>query len=526
MTTIGLCMIVQDEAPVIERCLTSVRDRIDHWLIVDTGSTDGTPDLIAKILGDIPGRLYQRPFVDFGYNRTEAVQAARVGADYTLLIDADEVLISADEFTWPVLESDIVELAHMAGNQTRRQPVLLSNRRSWHFAGPLFERLVTDAGDSRAFLPNLVVREFKDGNRHTAVTPIERNTLDARVLEAALKDLTPAAGAPEAEDGAPVAADPLALHLRYRLAGCYRDSNRAAKALEAYAQRAALGGDQGEVADSLLQIAHLLQRSGAEADRVVASYLNAWEAMPTRAEPLTDLAGYAREQGRYSLARMMAARALEIPPPADAPYIDETVYRWRSQDEYAVASYWTGNVLESAVASHDLIARGVLPDAELARVEQNLAFARARCEEAGLTVTPEAAAAAIAAARAAVTVPAAAAQSAQPSVQPSAQPPAPAVETTEDRRDQDAADVEEELDDVEAPVVAAGSPPPAGFLGRAGQATGQAAGQAAGQPTGQPAGPSGAEAEARIPVPMAALDDKAHQFRGLIPAPEPERARD
>ncbi len=513
MTTIGLCMIVQDEATVIERCLTSVRDRIDHWLIVDTGSTDGTPDLVAKLLGDLPGRLYQRPFVDFGYNRTEAVQAARVGADYTLLIDADEVLISADEFAWPELEADIVELAHMTGNQTRRQPVLLANRRSWHFAGPLFERLVTDAGDSRAFLPNLVVREFKDGNRHTAVTPIERNTLDARVLEAALQDLAPAAvaeGAETPEDGTPAPAgpDPLALYLRYRLAGCYRDSNRAAKALEAYARRVALGGDRGEVADSLLQIAHLLQRSGAEPDRVVAAYLNAWEAMPTRAEPLTDLAGYAREQGRYSLARMMSARALEIPPPADAPYIDETVYRWRSQDEYAVASYWTGNVLESAVASHDLIARGVLPDAELARVEQNLAFARARCDEAGLSVTPEAAAAAIAAARAAVTVPAPAAPSSAQSAAPAPATPPETAEDLEDRHAADAVDVEEEdPHDDGAPVVAAASPPPAGFLGR-------------------PAGPSGAEAEARIPVPMAALDDKAHQFRGLIPAPEPERSRD
>ncbi len=444
MTTVGLCMIVKDEAQVIERCLASIRNRIDHWLVIDTGSTDGTPDLVRRALADVPGRLYERPWVDFAYNRTEAVQAARVGADYTLLLDADEILVGPDDFGWPQLETDVVELAHMAGNSTRRHTALLSNRRSWEFSGVLFERLRSAAEDSRSFLPDVIVREFSDGARHTGVTPIERNTLDARVLEAALK----------ADDGR---VDPL--HHRYRLATCYRDSNRVAKALEAYTERVALGGDRGEVADCLLQIAHLLQRSGAETDRVVAAYLHAWEAMPTRAEPLADLAGYAREQGRYSLARMIAHRALEIPAPMDAPYIDETVYRWRSQDEYAVASYWTGYVLESAIASRDLIARGVLPDAELPRVEQNLHFARARCEEAGLAVLPETVA-----------------------------PGTPAG-------------------------VSPGAPPAAGpgaTVGPLASVTGGAG--------------ADAEAEARIPVPMTALDDKAHQFRGLAPAMEPENS--
>jgi glycosyltransferase involved in cell wall biosynthesis len=44
----SLClnMIVKNEAPVIRRCLDSVRPIIDYWVIVDTGSTDGTQDVI------------------------------------------------------------------------------------------------------------------------------------------------------------------------------------------------------------------------------------------------------------------------------------------------------------------------------------------------------------------------------------------------------------------------------------------------------------------------------------------------
>ena len=43
---ICLNMIVRSEAAIIERCLASVAPYIDSYLILDTGSDDGTPELI------------------------------------------------------------------------------------------------------------------------------------------------------------------------------------------------------------------------------------------------------------------------------------------------------------------------------------------------------------------------------------------------------------------------------------------------------------------------------------------------
>jgi hypothetical protein len=60
--SICLAMIVRDEAQVIERCLSSVIGLIDYWVICDTGSIDGTPDLIANILAGVPGELHHRPW--------------------------------------------------------------------------------------------------------------------------------------------------------------------------------------------------------------------------------------------------------------------------------------------------------------------------------------------------------------------------------------------------------------------------------------------------------------------------------
>ena len=43
-------MIVKNESKIIERCLNSVKNIIDCYSIVDTGSTDNTKELIQKII--------------------------------------------------------------------------------------------------------------------------------------------------------------------------------------------------------------------------------------------------------------------------------------------------------------------------------------------------------------------------------------------------------------------------------------------------------------------------------------------
>jgi glycosyltransferase involved in cell wall biosynthesis len=90
--TICLNVIVKDETPMIRRCLESVRPLIDSWVIVDTGSTDGTQDVIRDVYGDLPGELYERPWRGFDGSRTEAIELARARADYLLFVDADDVM--------------------------------------------------------------------------------------------------------------------------------------------------------------------------------------------------------------------------------------------------------------------------------------------------------------------------------------------------------------------------------------------------------------------------------------------------
>lgn len=91
-------MILRNEAPIIGRCLRSVRRHLSGYVIVDTGSTDDTRAAALAALGPLPGRYAFSPWSgDFSRHRNETVEIARRLAMRTttawfLTIDADETL--------------------------------------------------------------------------------------------------------------------------------------------------------------------------------------------------------------------------------------------------------------------------------------------------------------------------------------------------------------------------------------------------------------------------------------------------
>ena len=357
--SVCLNMIVKNEAHVIRRCLASARPFITHWVIVDTGSTDGTQDIVRAQLAGIPGDLHERPWRNFGANRTEALELARGKAAYLLFIDADEMFRAPEGFAWPDLDRDAYYLhAEYAGTIYSRG-ALVSTRLEWRWAGVIHEYLTStpEAQFTQLEWPHIVV--LHDGARARDPETYER---DAAILERALAD------------------EPQNARYAFYLAQSYRDAGLPGKARDAYRRRAVMAGWDEEGWYALYEIGRMSERLAAPVAEVQAAYLAAYQFRPQRAEPLYQLARFHRERREFALAHLFARQAAAIPRPADLLFVDDEVYRWRCLDELSVAASWIGAMAEGRVAIERLAAEGSVPAAEWPRVEGNLHFFRRSAE--------------------------------------------------------------------------------------------------------------------------------------------------
>ena len=202
-----LCMIVKNEEHLIrsalEHLLLVVPD-IDCWCIEDTGSTDKTPQIIEEVFKSkgLPGHLKRRPWQDFGYNRTEALNECFGLSEYILMFDADDRIEGKfpsqdwDKHARSLIDGFMVRFScdkDKEGAEYWRQSIF-RNDRQWSYKGVLHEypcsnkcnpdvRHINDEGyhfDSRRTgARNLNPNKYKD-DVQTVVTDLKKNPNDAR----------------------------------------------------------------------------------------------------------------------------------------------------------------------------------------------------------------------------------------------------------------------------------------------------------------------------------------------------------
>lgn len=84
---ISLCMIVKNEEAVIRRCLEHIKDAVDEIIIVDTGSTDKTKEIVREFTD----KIYDFEWIDdFAAARNYAFSKGSL--DYLMWLDADDVI--------------------------------------------------------------------------------------------------------------------------------------------------------------------------------------------------------------------------------------------------------------------------------------------------------------------------------------------------------------------------------------------------------------------------------------------------
>lgn len=384
--------IVKNEAHIIERCMASMVNELNYWVVVDTGSTDGTQDIIRTFMAQhgIPGELIERPWVNFSHNRSEALQLAEHKADYILFCDADMALQVND----PHWKSQLNAAAYLVDQQAHGGTLTYPNIRlvNGHLTGDQRFRYwgaTHEYCDSiepfltrKERLHSIVMLDFADGGAKS-----DKYKRDARLLQEQIVTLEALANASRAErdtahrSGLLRHAPYLITRNTFYLAKTYRDSDAYEQALATYQKRVNQGGWEEEVWFSLFDIARIKEHLKYPDADVMNAYITAYEKRPQRAEPLYYLAKYLREQERYPLAYIYAQAAYSIPMTTDLLFVSNAVYTWSSADELAIAAYWTGRYQQCVNLCEQLLSNPAVPNDAHPRIRANLQYALDKHQE-------------------------------------------------------------------------------------------------------------------------------------------------
>ena len=374
---ICLCMIVKNETPVLPRLFRSVKDYIDYYVIVDTGSTDDTIALIRREMSGygIEGEVHERPWVNFGVNRQQALELAVAAnkCDWLLFIDADEELGVSDPKFYEKLEPGVsydIE-KHQSGTRYAVPHLVNIKASRFRWEGVVHNYLVTVAGSKTRKLRHdvWIVYHHGQGAKSHGLTQEQKYLRDAKLLE---EDLAKNPGNPRSQ---------------FYLGQSYRDAGHHAKAYVEYKKRARMEGWAEEKFVAQLEAARAAQRLEEAEEIVVREYLEAYELRPTRVEPLHDLARYFRMKGQYGKAYAFARTGVELERPDDQLFINQHIYDWRMLDELSVAAYRIGDYPAAKEAGETILRRvqggrlSIPPD-DLRRIRENLAFTLKRLGQA------------------------------------------------------------------------------------------------------------------------------------------------
>jgi glycosyltransferase involved in cell wall biosynthesis len=377
MHKLTLAMIVKNEnTDHYRQCLESVAPYIDYYVICDNGSTDGTQQFVKDFFDErgIEGEIHDVPWVNFGHNRTEALEKCVGKTEFIIMMDADDYLVGSPDLSIETLRRENMDgwgLRIQRGEFTWWRNQIFNAESDWHYVGVLHEyaackkekpRFGRINGEYHLDARTLGARNKKEDG--TKLEAKEKYMKDAKILESALTN---------PDDPA---YDPNNSRYQFYLAQSYFDSQEWALAEEAYGKRASMGGWPEEAFYSIFRVAICKMMQDKPWPECQDTLLQSWNFKPDRAEPLYHLAKIHRLNGNPNLGYLFAKMAAGISyPKADILFISEDIYSWMVLDELGSTAFYAGdyeNGYKACKILIDKINQGLVPPEHHERIKTNL----------------------------------------------------------------------------------------------------------------------------------------------------------
>lgn len=364
MVKICLSGIVKNEAAIIERCLNRAKFALDYVALTDTGSTDGTINLIEEWgkNNNIPTKVFKSTWKNFEHNRTEALNnssTAFTDIDYLLLIDADMQLEDHD-FIKDDLKGDCYLVNQYNSAIEYANVRLVANRMKWKYIGVTHEFITSVTDDHiQEECSTLKIHDVGDGGSKD-----DKFVRDEKLLLGALKTIDPK--------------NSLVNRYNFYLAQTYFDIGKYSKAIRFYKERIKGGGFYSEKWYSQYRIGLALEKLDRW-DEAEPTLLTAYQMMPSRCESLVALVEHYVLKGdkpQHQKASLFIPRLQEMRLEPNEDNLFNFIHYKQYYIDYltSINAYYTGKLDLGRLSSERVLQSEFAPAYIKLNVTSNLKF--------------------------------------------------------------------------------------------------------------------------------------------------------
>jgi len=365
MPKLILNTIVKDEAHCILIMLESAAKISDAIVIADTGSTDGTQDLIRKFGEDnnIPTYVFERPFDDFEKSRNFGMEKARdvvkeLGWDsndcWTWWCDADETIIVDPKFDKKQFNKDLFMINTYIGQMKYTRNTFARVSKPFRFYGPVHEFIVCDEQNITSGLAEDVHVDVKMIGKSWQGDIAEKYASHSYKLEAYINKNRQ---------------DPRWI---FYTAQSYHDSasikdnkeeneERLRRSLKYYRERVSrTDGYAEEIYYAQYRIGTIMRIIEEPWHMTHMELLKAYQIDPLRGESIKVIIDHYLQMGDWNMAYLYSKFAKTTfhgknPYPTRLLFVDEATYVWRFAEAHAAAAFYTGRMDEAKQTYQEIV---------------------------------------------------------------------------------------------------------------------------------------------------------------------------
>ena len=389
MGKLALNFICKNESHVIERMLNSAKTITDLIVVNDTGSTDGTQDIIRKFgeENNIPTYVFERTFDDFEKSRTwamtklsEVVAELKWDADkvHGYWFDCDEQLVIDPTFNKNQFNADLYMINTYIGQMKYTRNTFFKVSKPFRWYGPVHEFIVCDDQNITSGLATGIhVNVSMDGaswqgkvsekylsHSHKLETYINESRQDPRWIFYTAQSYHDSASIPDNKE---------------------ENEERLRRSLKYYKERTErTDGYIEEIYYSHYRMGTIMRTLEHPWNLTLQQCLKAYAIDPLRGESIKTIIDYYLQMGEWHLAYLYTKFGYENfhnknPYPKKLLFVDESLYNWKFAEAHAAACFYTGRADEARKVYGEILKAvktnpGSFTPDDLAKIEMNGQF--------------------------------------------------------------------------------------------------------------------------------------------------------